>query len=99
MTAFREDIVNGPSKFALMLALFDWEPHRKVTITGQAGQKFELWITGISAEDGSGESWNIGGTTTVFREGKEESRNFSAYFRTDSRKGWISVREYGYGLR
>lgn len=91
MTAFREDLINGPSKFDLMLALFDWKPHRKVEVTGQAGQKFVLWITGVSAEDGSGESWNLSGTVLLHTNGKREVQPFKAYFRTDSRKGWLAV--------
>jgi hypothetical protein len=110
---FKRQIVNGPSKFDLMLALFDWAPHRRVEITldegisddgPNYGRKHDLLIMGVSAENDSGESWNISGNLTFSVRGHGQSlrnspRSFRGNFRTDTRKGWIVINPEGHGIR
>ncbi|HUQ30167.1 MAG TPA: hypothetical protein VM103_01465 [Candidatus Paceibacterota bacterium] len=82
-------IVNGPSKFDLMLALFEWKPNRPlVMFKTEGGKLLEASVTSVEAEDGSGESWNIEGYVGTERARKEhQATRFRAYFRTDSRRG------------
>jgi len=85
-------INNGPSKFDLMMALFS-----PVSLTvdfgleRRAGERrgrraIPVHITGLVREDGSGESWLIGGWVDGLC-----MRNFRAWFRTDRRTGLLSI--------
>ncbi len=84
-------ILNGPSKWDLMLSLFDSREVnlRVVSFTVESGdKKFQLDVTvsEVVREDGSGESWLLQGYTVPtagFR------REFKAWYRTDRRVGWI----------
>lgn len=79
-------IMAGPSKFDLMLALFDLtanKPH-KVSFTLHETTYTDVRVNSVSQEDGSGESWNIAGY--ISRAGDTLER-FSAYYRTDLRTG------------
>lgn len=112
---FTRDIANGPSKFDLMLALFDRISSHTVEITlahghgisddgPSLGHKLRLIITGVSASDGSGEAWVLDGIVTFsVRDGgmclRDSRRVFRAEFRTDTRKGGITIRPEGYGPR
>ena len=91
--ARRVNIENGPSKFDLMLGLFDRQPERKVTFRGYeydgrtsltAEMDFIARIDVIGAEDGTGEGWNIEFTENV---GSRYQRNFKGYYNSRSRKG------------
>ena len=77
-------ILNGPSKFDIMLALFD---RRKVSlrVCFPRGNPFDapLIVSSVEAEDGSGDSWNIKGTLQV----EDGLYPFSFYFSTKNRKG------------
>lgn len=58
------NIVSGPSKFDLMLALFDRKPITRELEFGLPGPDKEaalIVISGLELEDGSGESWNYKG--------------------------------------
>jgi hypothetical protein len=92
MTHF--DIVNGPSKFDLMVSLFDnnAKPRRTVRFFLDHGHELDVAITMIQQEDGSGESWNFTGTATYADGGT--SFHVRGYFGTRSRKGTLT-REVG----
>lgn len=61
-------IVNGPSKFELVISLFEGNPTPRHTATFEieavGGVQFKVAIYCISQEDGSGESWNFEGYLT-----------------------------------
>ena len=83
-------IVNGPSKFDLMLALFN----RKVVnqegvifTVADVSLKLSAVITGVAAEDGSGESWNLTGYVRPAHDPMVPPNNVKMWFRTDTRKG------------
>ncbi len=64
-------LVKGPSKFDLMMALFDQKgnggkPHY-VTFEADDGQKIAAKIQSVGIEDGSGESWIIEGVVMSTR--------------------------------
>lgn len=61
MSSIVAQIVKGPSKFDLMLALFDstHDKPRRVEFVLANGDKFCAYIHTVGAEDGSGDSWNI----------------------------------------
>ena len=88
-------IKNGPSKYDLMLALFDrsMSNPRLVTFILKSTDKSNWWaenmklslhITDVGIEDGSGESW-------CFRGQSEDGRRHMGWFRTDSREGTVDV--------
>lgn len=86
----RPSILGGPSKFDLMLSLFDGRTpdFRIISFTVETEKKFKLDVTvsEVAREDGSGESWLLRGYTAPtagFR------REFRAWYRTDRRIGWI----------
>ena len=87
----RFEIVNGPSKFDLMLALFDGNcDHRRIVdftlLSPQKEHKtFSCIINDLKREDGSGESWLFAGYFGV--------NPLHGYFSTKHRKGWIKFRE------
>jgi hypothetical protein len=58
------NIVGGPSKFDLMVSLFEGNPHCRRTVAFKLEglrQEINVAITGIQQADGSGESWNFDG--------------------------------------
>jgi hypothetical protein len=84
-------ITGGPSKFDLMLALFD----RASGIRGVTFdiQRFEypsvgVVINEVGLEDGSGESWNFKGKTVKSKD-YPECRNVMGHFHTGYRTGII----------
>ena len=53
-------IIGGPSKFDLMVSLFEGNPENRTVVAFKLGglrQDINVAITGIRQEDGSGESW------------------------------------------
>ena len=90
-------ITEGPSKWDLMLALFDHKPRsRRVTFKLEGGQEFQLLVLRVQAEDGSGESWNIDGHAEplpgkILPIGIKWGPSSMIYFRTDSRKGHLRL--------
>jgi len=81
-------IVSGPSKFELMLALFDARHHQVVNFStqekNQSRVNHQVGINAVSQEDGSGESWCFEG----FLQGKVGQR-VKGWFRTNDRHGWL----------
>jgi len=83
-------IVDGPSKFELMLGLFDGNSRnpRSVHFTLLNGsltndQPLRVVLCGVSREDGSGESWNF--------TGYSNGSNVKGYFSTKSRTGHVQI--------
>ena len=91
-------LVDGPSKFDLMLSLFD--KGRKVSFKDEMGMRYIATISMIQAEDGSGESWNLNGSTELVPPGRPLGcgpehplrYHFVGYFRTDKRRGHIVLK-------
>ncbi len=78
----RTRITSGPSKFDLMLSLFDRKPV-KFTVDKK---EIEVRINRIEAEDSSCESWNLVGYIICQLTSRPEP-HFSAYFSTKTRSG------------
>jgi hypothetical protein len=91
MANYECSITNGPSADKLFTELRLPAQRSKplpfdVEIAGDANsvtrkRTLELWLTSIEAEDGSGESWNLGGTIN--------GKRVWMYFSTKSRKGTL----------
>ncbi len=88
-------IKSGPSKYDLMLSLFERSMNnpRPVTFVLKATDKANWWvenrklvlhITQVGIEDGSGQSWCFEGQT-------DDGTRHKGWFRTDSREGTIAV--------
>jgi hypothetical protein len=108
MTSFKEvtdaaqaqmiHLSKGPSKFDLMLALFDRKSvnTRKVEFQTGANKSYTASISMVRAEDGSGDSWIIEGhaAESVISQKRFPIPNpgfeFSGYFNTATRKGHIT---------
>ena len=96
--ALTHNIVGGPCKLDLALALIDrkFDRPRPVTFVveftskhphpqfGACKRNIVVHINRLEIEDGSGESWNVRGQT----DGNWAT--FEAYFRTDSRTGTVT---------
>ncbi|MDO8559421.1 MAG: hypothetical protein Q7S23_00075 [bacterium] len=89
-------IVDGPSKWDLMLSLFDGDcDHRRpVAFKVRRANGFEysvaVTINEVGREDGSGENWNIHGylnsdPTGMFKAGVP----VRCFFTTKRRTGWL----------
>lgn len=92
----RYTIVNGPSKWDLMLAFFDklGNRRRSVIFTMKEGGPADSWtgevvVNNLEWEDGSSESWNFKGYATFLGV----KNGVRGYFGTMSRKGWIEFEE------
>lgn len=85
-------ITNAPSKWELMLALFDSSNSRPRTVDflvecEDGHSVYErVSINRVSKEDGSGESWCFEGIAIM--DGKH-SCGVKGWFRTSDRHGWI----------
>lgn len=81
-------IIDGPSKWDLMQALFEpvsanrFVEFRVAGLSGKDSCCDRVSISEIAREDGSGESWNLAGNSPG-------GWYFHAYFSTKNRKGWI----------
>lgn len=96
----RYDITNGPSKWDLILALFDGDYHhrREISFSFQgiservvAEFTLQFLINELQREDGSGENWNFrgyGATVPAFPDDP-----CYGFFSTKTRKGWIEMGE------
>jgi len=99
----RADINGGPSKFDLMLALFDRKQvnARRIEFNLSSGKTMTavVVITEVGIEDGSGESWLFKGAVRDILLADEYSENHMppsprrvhGWYRTDTRKGWIET--------
>ncbi len=89
----RFSITNGPSKFDLMVALFDKNRGVEFTVKFDGfTNRFDFTITGVRIEDGSRESWLIEGLYTEIEKprGREVNwKGFRGYYDTRRRTGWI----------
>ncbi len=81
-----QTIVDGPSKFDLMLALFD-TGGRTVAFRMKSDDTVQARIHSVGIEDGSGESWLISGSykwldnVTCLFEGYYSTRRRTGYFK------------------
>lgn len=94
-------LVKGPNKDDLEKAIFDnqvkveglfppppTQPERKLTFTTDDGQLIDILPNSIAREDGSGESWLIGGYVI----GKEVGNRIEVYWHTATpRKGHYTI--------
>lgn len=77
----RNQIIDGPSKFDLMMSVFGNKPTVHFLIKG--GVKLEVIIDKVGREDGSVESWIFEGTTP------RGLLKVDGYFNTQRRTGWM----------
>ncbi|TAK03909.1 hypothetical protein EPO34_01995 [Patescibacteria group bacterium] len=95
MASVTVGIKSGPSKYDLMLALFERSMNnlRPVTFILKSTDKSNWWvenkkltlhITEVGIKDGSGQSW-------CFRGQSEDGTYHKGWFRTDTREGTIGV--------
>lgn len=85
-------IINGPSKFDLMLALFDIDKQRRINFVVDNHGKNTIYciISGVTIGFDT-EQWIITGKITSDRNGGGiAGRNFSAVYSTHTRKGTFS---------
>lgn len=105
MTTNHANITAGPSKFDLMLALFDRDIYNsrkvefKVKRKGAKDVTVTVNIYGVSIADSDGDSWRFHGSVqeVIPFAAKDEVlpglRHFvEGYFRTDTRKGEMHPR-------
>ncbi|MDB5236989.1 MAG: hypothetical protein JWL88_91 [Parcubacteria group bacterium] len=102
ITSIRSDITGGPSKFELMLSLFDRKPNVR-TVEFRLGFDNQenaisaiVVINGVSLEDGSGESFCFEGYVqsmkpSLQRDTRSQFRKMKGWYSTASRKGWIML--------
>lgn len=72
-------ITAGPSKFDLMLAVFERGKNVEFTVDGK---QVEVNVSSILAEDGSRESWCLSGYIIG-----QQFKRYTAYFSTQRRTG------------
>lgn len=87
-------ITEGPSREELFDALRLRHETRKVTLTVESpfhpqGIFFEVFVNGISIEDGSGNSWNLE-LYHMYSKNPFGLQYFKAYFNTQRRKGVLT---------
>ena len=95
--ATRKNITYGPSKFDLMLALFDRKSVNTRSIEfrleGESNYPLSFVVNGVEVESGSGESWIFKGYLRPEAQfpGSVPPPPSTAfgYYRTDKRTGWI----------
>ncbi len=85
----RYEIEDGPSKWDLILAIFDGDSNhrREVTFSIECPGFNERGFTlnGASREDGSGDNWIIHGYCSAETKGGK----MSGFYSTKTRKGWL----------
>jgi hypothetical protein len=84
MTQEYINIIGGPGKFELMLALFEG---REITFTLEGGAQKTVKLNTIQREDGSNQSWNLDGYTV----GPTPNMKFHAYYTTRGNHGTYSL--------
>lgn len=85
------NITDGPSKFDLVLALFDGKD-AKVTLEGK--EIVRVNINSVKAEDWKRESWVLDGYNgSVSISGKSllNVGKFTGYYNSRTRKGWLKL--------
>lgn len=79
------EIINGPSKFDLMQALFIRKPYKtSVTFSLQENVGLTAYIDSIKDLDNSGEYWRVEGSVG-------NDKKFTADYRTNSHTGLYKV--------
>ncbi len=101
MTTIRSDISYGPSKFELMMALFDRKSVNTRDVEFRLGANdstvvAHVVITGVEIEDGSGECWNFKGYVRRVAPHPKGTvppppRNCRGFYRTNTRRGSIEL--------
>ena len=87
MATQRFEILEGPSKLDLMLGLFDGTSTKPRLVLFSLWDGASAWtvtsvlLSGVSREDGSGESWIFTGCTN--------GKSIKGYFSTKTRKGHL----------
>lgn len=97
MTASEANIVNGPSKFDLMIALFVREPFRPVVrFTSEIGTVWIAYVGSCQSETPDGEYWVVKGWTSressIDTDGSTRiirGKQYEIYFCTKTRKGHL----------
>lgn len=92
----QHNLTDGPAKRDLFLAL-ELRHEGRTIIFQDNSWRYIAKIDMIQAEDGSGESWNLKGSTIIEPVGmprgcgpeKPIRYHFIGYFRTDRRKGHL----------
>lgn len=86
------DILGGPNKYELMLALFDRSLDRSRPVQfrvlrrkGMQPVDVQVHIISVSIEDGSGESWLVECQST------KTTQYYNGYYSTKSRTGILSA--------
>jgi len=91
-------IVNGPSRFDLMVALFKRDEEVLFTLDSMVSEEhltqFQVSVTlnGVSIEDGSRERWLISGFYTEPEKPAHREINwtrFEGFYDSRTRKGWL----------
>jgi hypothetical protein len=89
------EIKSGPSKFDLMLALFDCDIDKVRTVSFELsnGTEIEVGISSVEREDGSGESWNINAFIWWLNNQGcyKPNQRIKIYYTTQYRRGRIST--------
>lgn len=83
-----QTIVNGPSKFDLMVALFVGAGSKQQNVRFQIKETntlLEVRIQSVEREDGSGESWCFTGMAKL----ANRTIRVAGYFQTERRTGTI----------
>lgn len=86
-------IIDGPSKFDLMVSLFDGTTEsQKVLVFRLDNQRIlNIRITSLQREDGSGENWIFQGFTNHYPRPYAEEQHVNGFFSTQNRKGRLTI--------
>ena len=84
MTQEHINIVGGPGKFELMLALFEG---REIIFNLEGGYKRTVSLDALQREDGSNQSWNLDGYIVG------TFQRFHAYYTTRGNHGVYSLKQ------
>ncbi len=84
-------IIDGPSKFDLMMALFDntATAPRRLNFRLEGEEVFSIYLLSVGREDGSGESWLLEGI--AFWPSRFSDRKVKGYFSTQRRIGHLNI--------
>ncbi len=82
-----KNIVNGPSKFDIMVSLFEGQiaVRKFVTFQDDREMDYKIIISCIEREDGSGESWIFKGFDV------ELQKHVEGYYSSKNRTGHIKI--------
>lgn len=93
--ALRQTITNGPSKFDLMVSLFDGgvRNRRPVLFTYSNKNQIRVVINWLDRDSGDGENWSFCGYETRCDKGGEpvSSNHIRGFYSIKERTGWIDI--------